>query len=113
KWSFDLRAPGDSEGPKFSFDKVADLLRGEKSLHDGEVRLLALIDQPLAGMQVDPASSQSVHGATLVVAHLQEPPLKNPQRDSNTRRDIITGREGHPQIDEPDPNNPLDPDDPI
>ena len=53
---------------------MADLVRAPKTLEAGEVRLIGLIEQPLAGIHVDPAASQSGRGGTLVVAHLQEPP---------------------------------------
>jgi hypothetical protein len=62
-------------------------------LRPGETRLIALIDEPLPGIEVDPAASQRGRGATMVISHLESPPLAAPRPDANCRRDIITGRE--------------------
>jgi hypothetical protein len=60
-----------------------------------------MIDKPMAGLQVDPAASQTVRGATLVVANLQFPRDKDPEPDANSRRDFVTGR-GTDRIDLPE-----------
>jgi hypothetical protein len=62
-------------------------------LRPGETRLIALIDEPLPGIEIDPAASQRGRGATLVISHMESPPLAAPRPDANCRRDIITSRE--------------------
>ncbi|MCC7086801.1 MAG: hypothetical protein IT427_17525 [Pirellulales bacterium] len=112
KWSFAL-TDENSEGPKFTIDRLANLLKPPEliegieadktadkaqkapstALRPGETRLIALIDAPLPGIMVDPAAAQAGRGATLVIVHLEVPPLAVPQPDANCRGDIITGRQ--------------------
>jgi hypothetical protein len=51
-------------------------------LHPGEVRLVAWLDEQIAGLDVRPAAPQA-RFATLVVAHLKYPFGKDPQPDTN------------------------------
>jgi hypothetical protein len=74
-------------------NRPTDSEPGGDTLRPGEARLIALIDEPLPGITIDPAASQSGRGATLVVTHLEMPPLAKPKPDANCRRDIITGQE--------------------
>jgi len=60
-----------------------------KHLDEGEVRLVARIDEVLPGQSITPSASQ-VRGATLVVAHLEYAPLAPPRPDLNTKQDIKT-----------------------
>src|SRR5262249_52536899 len=108
KWSFSLGG-GDDEGKtKLTMDRMADLVRSPKTLVAGEVRLVGLIEQPLVGIRVDPAASQSGRGGTLVVAHLQEAPRAKPQPDSNCRRDFVVNRSER-DLKEPEMDNDLGP----
>jgi hypothetical protein len=91
------------ESAKLSLDRLADLFRAGP-IAEGEVRLIAMLDKPMAGLQVDPAASQSVRGATLVVANLQFPRDDDPKPDANTRRDFVTGRGGD-RLDLPEPDD--------
>lgn len=52
-----------------------------------EYRLVAVIDDPLPGMQIEPVASQ-VQGATVVVAHLDYGPLGDPAPDVNSAQDV-------------------------
>jgi hypothetical protein len=96
------------ESVKLSLDRLADLFRSGL-IDKGEVRLIGMIDKPMAGLQVDPAASQSVRGATLVVANLQFPRDKDPEPDANSRRDFVTGRGGE-RLDLDEPDDTTDPD---
>jgi hypothetical protein len=58
-------------------------------MQEGELRLVARVDQVLPGQTITPSASQ-VRGATLVVAHLEYAPLRSPRPDINTRQHITT-----------------------
>jgi hypothetical protein len=108
EWSYDLSAPGELGGPKLSLEPMATLVRQPKTLEPGEARLVALIEGPLAGLQIDPAASQTTRGGTLVVVNLQYPVLAAhpPQPDKNTHRDIATPRDER-EFDTPPPPDDL------
>jgi hypothetical protein len=91
--SYNLTQSGEQVGPKLSLQPMADLVCKPKSLQIGEARLVALIEKPLAGLQIDPAASQITRGGTLVVANLKYPTTPDAQPDKNTHRDIVSLRE--------------------
>lgn len=68
------------------FDTVADNLQ----LAPGESRLIAVTDQRLGQTNFDPKATQTDQ-QTLVVVHLQRPPLRPAKRDFNTMTDF-TGK---------------------
>jgi hypothetical protein len=111
-WNYSVGQAG--EAAKLSLDHMADLFR-DGPIANKEVRLIGMIDKPMAGLQVDPAASQSVRGATLVVANLQYPAEKDPAPDRNTRRDFVNGRDRErldlpePDDDTTDPNAEINP----
>jgi hypothetical protein len=104
--NYSIGQPGESA--KLSLDHLADLFRTGQ-IDANEVRLIGVIDKPMAGLQVDPAASQSVRAATLVVANLQLPRDDDPKPDANSRRDFVTGR-GADRLDLPDDDDTTDPD---
>jgi hypothetical protein len=106
--SFDLSTAGEEQGPKFSLNGLAKLVRGQKSLERGEVRLIGLIENTLPGMHVDPAASQSGKGATLVVANLELPKLTPPMPDKNTHRDIVSAEDERQRDNEPETDDGSD-----
>ncbi|HTQ37899.1 MAG TPA: hypothetical protein VMJ32_02665 [Pirellulales bacterium] len=110
-WSYDL-STGEAGAPKLSLQPLADLVRGSKTLQQGETRLVALIDGPLPGLQIDPVASQATRGGTLVVVNLQYPALSAnpPQPDRNTHRDIATPQEERENESEPPPDDKPDTD---
>jgi hypothetical protein len=95
EWSFDLISAGAERGPKLSLEPLAQLVRQSKTLEPGETRLIALIDHPLAGLQVDPASSQTTRGGTLMVVNLESPALvaHPPKPDQNMHLDVASPRD--------------------
>ena len=66
---------------------VYRILAARKGLARGDVRLVASLNEPLPGMDVDPVASQSTRAAVLVVANLRHEPLAEPQADYNSRQD--------------------------
>jgi len=70
-----------------------------KYLENGEIRLVARVDEVLPGEKITPAASQ-VKGATLIVAHLRYGALAPPKKDKNTRQEIKT--------EEPNDKNPIE-----
>lgn len=58
-----------------------------KNMEVGEIRLVARVDEVLAGQTITPTASQS-RGANLIVAHLQYAQLRDPIPDENTRREV-------------------------
>ncbi len=94
--------PTDSAGdsgrklPSFDLEGLCELVRSERHLQPSETRLVAVIKSPLAGLQVEPASSQTPRGATLVVAELVEPPFSDPVPDVNSRRDVVNASDMSP-----------------
>jgi hypothetical protein len=91
---------------------MADLVCKPKSLEVGETRLVALIEKSLAGLQIDPASSQTTRGGTLVVANLRYPSALDarPEPDKNTHRDIVSQREERESETPPDSDDTPDTD---
>jgi hypothetical protein len=88
--------------PPLRLRKLAAMVVDRNGLKPGEMRLVASLSQPLGGMEVDPAASQTTRAAVLVVAHLHYAPLDEPLADRNSRQEPV------PSIRE----EPLDPDAP-
>jgi hypothetical protein len=108
-WSFDL-STGEAGNPKLSLQPLADLVRGPHTLKPGEMRLVALIDGPLPGLEIEPAASQATRGGTLVVVNFQYAAPGKPQPDVNTHRDIISPQEERQNETEPPPDANANPD---
>jgi hypothetical protein len=75
-------APGE-----LSVERLVELALDGRQLQRGDVRLVAAIDQPLEGQQIEPAASQ-VRCAGLVLVHLNRGFGPDPQSDLNTRSDV-------------------------
>jgi hypothetical protein len=58
-------------------------LAADKTLHPGEVRMIALIPKQLAGLTVSPAAAQSDRSMTIVVLHAQPISIWQHDRDLN------------------------------
>ncbi|MEX0613626.1 MAG: hypothetical protein WD229_16025, partial [Pirellulales bacterium] len=58
-----------------------------KYMEEGEIRLVARVDDVLPGQTIKPSASQ-LRGATLVVVHLEYAKPPAPRPDSNTRQDV-------------------------
>ena len=77
---------GRVKSPRLNLEPMFQLALDPKHIDEGETRLVARVDEVLAGETITPAASQ-VRGATLVVAHLHYALPPPPQKDKNTRRD--------------------------
>lgn len=86
-------------GERLNLEPMFQLALDPKQMDNGEVRLVARIDEILPGQEITPSASQ-VRGATLVVAHLEYGKLPEPQRDDNVRQDV-KGTVELPTDDEP------------
>jgi hypothetical protein len=87
---FDIERTAEAEliaGPRLNLEPLMKLAYDPANAEEGEMRLVARVDEPLAGETVSPAASQ-VRSGTLVVAHLRYGPLPPLQRDQNTRQDV-------------------------
>ncbi len=73
--------------PPLSLTRLAGMTVGRKGLAPGDVRLIASLNEPLPGMEVDPVASQATRAAVLVVANLKYAPPTEPQTDYNSRQD--------------------------
>jgi len=78
--------------PRLTLESLFRLSLDVNSFEPGERRLVARVDEVLAGETVSPAASQ-VRGAVLVVAHLDYGPGPAPLPDLNTRRDVVVENE--------------------
>ena len=78
--------------PRLNLEPMFRLALDVKSFEPGEKRLVARIDEVLAGETASPAASQ-VRGAVLVVAHLDYGPRPEPLPDLNTSRDVVRKNE--------------------
>jgi hypothetical protein len=78
--------------------RLLDLAQQTSQLELGEVRLLGILREPLAGLAVEPAPSQNERSPTLVIAHLKRTTLAQnpPEPDHNSRAAI----KDEPQEDE-------------
>ena len=79
------------QGSRLDLERLFRLALDPENLDPGERRLVARIDEVLPGETVEPAASQ-IHGATLVVAHLDYNPLPKPHPDLNLRQDVATDK---------------------
>jgi hypothetical protein len=73
--------------PPLSLTRLAAMTVARKGLAPGDVRLVASLNEPLPGMNVDPVASQATRSAVLVVANLRYASLPEPQADYNSRQD--------------------------
>ncbi len=107
EWSYEMQPVGESGGKTLNLEPMAAMIRQPKTLAPGETRLLALVERPLAGLEIDPAASQTVRGGTLVVVNLQYPSLaaNPPQPDTNTHRDVVSPEEERESKMEPLPDD--------
>lgn len=85
---------------RLNLEPMFQLALDPQFMDEGELRLVARIDEVLPGQSITPVASQ-VRGATLVVAHLQYAAPPPPEKDSNTRRDIKAD-EDKPENDQSD-----------
>ncbi len=94
---------------KLNLESMAAMIRQPKTLALGEARLLALVERPLEGLQIDPAASQTVRGGTVVMVNLEYPSLaiSLPQPDTNTHRDIVSPEDERKKM-EPLPEDATD-----
>jgi hypothetical protein len=84
-WDRESLSTGKPAEGALSLRRLIDCAANHAVLDEGEVRLVALHDGGLGGMQVVPSASQS-RRATLVVAHLAPGPLAVPRPDANLRK---------------------------
>ncbi len=73
--------------PPLSLTRLAAMTVARKGLAPGDVRLVASLNEPLPGMNVDPVASQATRSAVLVVANLRYASPPEPQADYNSRQD--------------------------
>jgi hypothetical protein len=78
---------GRLRGERLNLEPMFRLALDPRNMDEGEVRLVARVDEVLSGETITPAASQ-VRGATLVVAHLKYAALPPPRKDLNVKRDI-------------------------
>jgi hypothetical protein len=79
------------QATRLELERMFRLALDPENLDPGEKRLVARVDEVLPGETVSPAASQ-IHGATLIVAHLEYGPLPAPRPDLNIRQDIATDK---------------------
>jgi len=72
---------------ELSVQRLVELALDGRQLERGDARLVATIEQPLAGQRIEPAASQ-VRCAGLVLVHLSRGFGPDPQSDLNTRGDV-------------------------
>ena len=73
--------------PPLSLTRLAAMTVARKGLAPGDVRLVASLNEPLTGMNVDPVASQATRSAVLVVANLHYAASPEPQADYNSRQE--------------------------
>ena len=73
----------DSGAARLKNSAILDIIENPKGT--GEMRLIGLLDEPLPGMEVTPASSQATRAGVFVVANLRYAPPPPPQPDQNLR----------------------------
>jgi hypothetical protein len=78
--------------PRLNLESLFRLALDVNNFEPGERRLVARVDEMLAGETVSPEASQ-VRGAVLVVAHLEYGPVPAPLPDLNTRQDVAKREE--------------------
>ncbi len=79
------RLPGSGAPPAGGLDLtgLVKLAEAAAEFQDGEIRLVAWLDEEIPGQQVQPSAPQ-IRRATLVVAHLRYGQEPDPQPDANT-----------------------------
>jgi hypothetical protein len=93
----DLRTPAEDDPnggirADADFPELVKLAENVGDLRPGDVRLVALADPRIPGLEIEPAAPQSQHVA-LVVAHLRHGHLEAPATDTKTRREAIEEEE--------------------
>jgi len=73
--------------PPLSLTRLAAMTVAGKGLAPGDVRLVASLNEPLPGMNVDPVASRATRSVVLVVANLRYASPPEPQADYNSRQD--------------------------
>jgi hypothetical protein len=81
-----------ADSARLNLETLIRLASEGRLMDDGELRLVARVDEPLAGETVLPTASQ-LRSGTLLVAHLRYGPLPPPQRDRNTKQDVAVADE--------------------
>jgi hypothetical protein len=74
-------------GERLNLEPMFLLALDPKHIENGEMRLVARVDEVMPGQSITPSASQ-IRGAAIVVAHLQYAPLPSPRKDTNTRQEI-------------------------
>jgi hypothetical protein len=72
---------------RLNLEPLFGLAYSLEHLEEGELRLVARVDDPLPGYSVTPSASQ-LRTATLVVAHLEHAGLPRLRKDKNTKLDM-------------------------
>jgi hypothetical protein len=87
QWDLSRETTPESDRP---LQRLLNLAQQSDELEPGEVRMLGIIREPLAGMSIEPTPSQSDRCSTLIVAHLKHAYLENhqPRPDANSRSAI-------------------------
>jgi hypothetical protein len=84
---------------RLNLEPMFRLALDPKNVDNGELRLVARVDEVLPGETITPSASQ-IRGSTLVVAHLRYAPLPAPEKDVNTRQEI---KETEDKLNDPQP----------
>lgn len=89
-------------GEGVSLHRLVSLATRQLRLDDGETRLLGWCEETLPGMNVVPSSPQTT-ARTLVLVHLAEPKLPEPESDHNIRLAVVDEDEKDDESEEPKP----------
>src|SRR5690606_26706199 len=89
-------------GEGVSLHRKVSLATRQLRLDDGETRLLGWCEETLPGMNVVPSSPQTT-ARTLVLVHLAEPKLPEPESDHNIRLAVVDEDEKDDESEEPKP----------
>ena len=83
------RKENSESGDRLDLEPLFALALNTKHIEEGEIRLVARVDEVLPGVAIKPTAAQ-VHGAALVVAHLGRGTLPKPLPDVNSPLDVVT-----------------------
>ncbi len=93
--------------PGLELSGLFSVVENHAGLKPGDVRLIATLDKPLDGMEVEPAASQSTRAAVLIVAHLAYAAPPQPKPDFNIKKlRPATQSIDSPPADEPPKDRP-------
>jgi hypothetical protein len=87
---FDVDRQGEAQRQirtRLNLEPLFRLACDREHIENGELRLVARVDELIEGETVTPAASQ-LRSGTLVVAHLGYPDLPPPRRDKNTKQEM-------------------------